>query len=316
MPEEQNVAGEQWTLEAIDILRHLGWTLHVEPGFDITCQGGRRRSAQRGIDALLSYIDPYNGRKNGVLLEAKSYQWRSINTSSISEWVDTLITKLECAEDAPELQEFECGVINTAILVIWTNDGRYNHTQYLDYLKNLRLPNKRTPLAVYILSNHDILRLCSIIDMKERIRLEEGIQEVSFFYPSVNQSSSLASDLFSLKYMYSSFVFAKAKKNVTYNNQTFSRDISIVFYFGKLELADLNFMYSAFKQAQLEDANEIRIYFYGQEEENRLEKREFKNRLEEEYCNPHAKKTPDIMLRHLNMFPDIPSGIITGRGYE
>ncbi|MBO8161977.1 MAG: hypothetical protein H0Z24_10150 [Thermosipho sp. (in: Bacteria)] len=315
MPEEQNVIGEQWTLESVSLLKHLGWSLHGQPNFDITCSQKTHKARSHGVDALLSYYDPYINRKNGVILESKSRKWESINTRTMSQWLEQLTATLECANNAPEVKEFDCHPINTGLLTIWCNDNNYNHEKFCDYLKSLKLPNKRNPFIVYVLSNYDILRLCSIITTKQDIKREDNITNVSFYYPSINQSIGISNEILNLKYMFSEFIFLKAKKIQKFGDITIPLDITVVFYFGSPTFREINFMYSALKAAQLEDVNEIRIYFYGSEEEGRMHKSEFKQRKEEELSISQLNKNTKVKIMHMNQYSDIPPNIIRGRGY-
>lgn len=56
----------------------------------------------------------------GIVVECKNRQMRSINQAELDKWLEELINAIECAQSAPELQDFDMGntMLNTGLLLI------------------------------------------------------------------------------------------------------------------------------------------------------------------------------------------------------
>ncbi|WHH59187.1 hypothetical protein [Petroclostridium sp. X23] len=301
MPEDQNVVGDYWTDETIALLTKLGWQQRGARNFDIDCSKHKKqRNGQgHGIDCLFSYYDPYLNRTNGIIVESKSRQWDGLSKSKLESFITQVMSCLECAQEASQLQEFGFDAINTALIVCWCNDGNYNHSQYIDRLRSLKYPLKLREMTIYLASNYDILRWCSIIDTMSSIK--NNSLEFKFCYPYiVNNNSDLCEDNYlTLFYLYSKYIFARNKVRKVLGDTTKVIEQSIVFYFDEVSLSGLQFMYDAFRQYQLQRADEFIIYLYINRSEHRECVDEFKRTINEQLTKNGSHKS--LVVRYMTV---------------
>jgi len=83
MPENQNTTGESWTRESVAILKQLGWTQKGSCNFDIECMHhtSNRKGQAHGVGSFFEYYDPYCKSQQGILVESKNWQFKSITPS-------------------------------------------------------------------------------------------------------------------------------------------------------------------------------------------------------------------------------------------
>ena len=76
----------------------------------------------------------------GIVVECKNRQMRSINQAELDKWLEELINAIECAQSAPELQDFDMGntMLNTGLLLVHANDS-FNSELFNKYLCNLKV---------------------------------------------------------------------------------------------------------------------------------------------------------------------------------
>ena len=88
MPENQNANGEHWTRESVSILKQLGWTQRGSCNFDIECihHVKERKGQKHGVDSFFEYYDPYYKSTQGILVESKCWEFKSITTANIKKY--------------------------------------------------------------------------------------------------------------------------------------------------------------------------------------------------------------------------------------
>lgn len=282
MSEEQQYQGDRWTTQTNNILKALGWGQIGDSNFDISCTnkvahktGDKSRKNPHGIDSLFSYFDPYKGKNNELIVESKNRKWEGLTKSTIQDFVKQLSMTVECARTSIELRNLGCTDISTGLLMIWCNEPElFKSKDYKNYLKNLQIKLKRTPIILYIASNEEILRWCSLIEKVKEIRTDSINKKFEFFYPSDMYSGGIVSasrqNHINLAYLFSSYIFAKSIEIETFRNgNTSSFNITHIFFFAVPSLEELEFMYSCIQNYQLEDCDEIKIHFYGEQTEFR-----------------------------------------------
>lgn len=293
MPEEQPILGNRWTIHAVDLLSDLGWNLRGDMNQDIPCtiQGGKK---SHGIDAFLTYFDPYQSRDIGLIIEAKYYSWNNINQSFIQKSLDKLFHIIECAPYSEEFNSkfnFDFVKVNTGILMIWSHDD-FDKNLFENYLQEIKIPRKHKALRISVLNNFDILKLYSIErTIKELISDSE---EFDIYYPSYSESDSLRGGKFvSLEYFHSKFIFGKMiQKRKISKYDTKSYNIAVIFYFDKLTFDCLEYMYLALRRFQLIE-EEILICYYDDPKYYRGQINEF----ERTYSKEEIKITFKPMIR-------------------
>lgn len=173
--------------------------------------------------------------------------------------------------------------------------------------QKITIRGKNNQYNVFVASNYDILRWCSLVETIDKLKTECSAFE--FFYPSIigdNATNLLKADYVTLFALYSKYIFATAKViEKQANGGSFPKKQSIVFNFDEVSLNSLQIMYDAFKQYQLEDADEYIIYLYQNKADVRVCVEEFKNiikRQQEEVLKKQQsdKKPVDITFRYLS----------------
>ncbi|OME30030.1 hypothetical protein NSS98_22515 [Paenibacillus sp. FSL E2-0274] len=304
MSEEQQYQGDRWTTQTKNILENLGWEQKGDANFDIPCVNKtthktreKDRKNPHGIDLVFSYYDPYKLKKLGVIVESKHRQWSGISRVEIEKFIDQLQMSIECAETSEIFGSIGCPPVKTGLLMIWCNEPeKFDDTQYREYLKQLRFTTKRSPITLYIASNTEILKWCSLIQKVNEIKVKSI--EFDYFYPSDifsgGDSSASRRAHVNLVHLFSSYIFAKSKQKVEVGDLTYSQDINHVFFFSEPTLEELNFMYSCIKKCQLEDAKELRIHLYNTESKYRVYIEQFKRSVEAGFKDQGIKKVLNI----------------------
>ncbi|MBS5915024.1 hypothetical protein P4H94_19010 [Paenibacillus macerans] len=304
MSEEQQYQGDRWTTQTKNILHKLGWTQKGDANFDIPCVNktthktrDRDRKNPHGIDLVFSFYDPYKLKDVGVIVESKHRHWSGINKSEIEKFIDQLQMSIECAGTSEIFRNIGCPPVKTGLLMIWCNEtDKFDDKQYREYLKQLRFTRKRNPITLYIASNTEILKWCSLIQKVNEIKTNSI--EFDYFYPSDifsgGDSSASRRAHVNLVHLFSSYIFAKSKQKLEFGDVTLTQDVNHVFFFSKPTLEELNFMYSCIKKCQLEDAKELRIHLYNTDTNYRVYIEQFKRTIEASYEQQGIKKTLNI----------------------
>lgn len=268
MGEDQNQIGELAEDRLVALLQGLGWEFWGE-NRDIPCTIRNHQDTEsHGVDAYMSYEDPYLKNQRGILVESKSKQWSSWNGGSLSDSADQALETLECVPNSDKFHEVFNGpnaqTINTAILGAYTNQGNYSREKVSEYTNDLEIKKKgRGQFNVIILDNYDLNRLASLhaefINIKQQFDGENN--SVGFYYPSLSDSISERTHLVSIEYLLSDFLFAKLKAVETSREKP--KDINVVFNFEDISHESLSFMLESLKAYQLMDGDEIWLYYYS-----------------------------------------------------
>lgn len=312
MSEEQQYQGNRWTTQTKNILHGLGWTQKGDENFDIPCvnKGAHKtrdkdRKNPHGIDTVFSFYDPYKLKDIGIIVESKHRQWDGITKSTIEEFVDQLRMAIECAETNETFREIGCFPVKTGLLMIWCNEPhKFNDQKYREYLKQLRFKTKkRNPITLYIASNTEILKWCSLIEKVNGIKNNSDTIEFGYYYPSDTfsggENSASKRGHVNIVHLFSEYIFAKSTQRVEFRNNTITQEINHIFFFSEPTLEELNFMYSCIKRRQLEYGDEIRIHLYTSDPKYRVFIEEFKRTVDEKFLKQKLKVALNIeyMLR-------------------
>lgn len=264
MPEEQGVAGDYWTEQAVRLLTACGWSQRGTTRRDIPCTVCRpkpKRATSHGVDAVVSYYNPFFSREIGVLVETKNYGWDNLNTARIQEWVSDLVKKLECVPQSERfVEEFNPDSVgfDTALLLIWCNTHeQYDRTTFADRVQQIDIPRRHANLRVFVASNSEIEQWRSLTTLHERLKAD--LDDFAVFYPSDGKSALQKRDLLSLELMYSKYVFGKGTRRDRRGDSTKE---SFVFMFEPATLDSLHLAYVAAKNIQLEECDELRFFLY------------------------------------------------------
>jgi hypothetical protein len=309
MPEEQQFQGNRWTTQTKAILTELGWRQRATSNFDIPCYnkllhktGTNDRKNSHGIDLMFSFQNPYSKSEQTVIVESKNRKWNGINTSSIQEFVDQLLMTIECARLHSDFYNSENTDISTGLLMIWCNEpALFREETYRNYLKKLKVPSKKRPIEIFIASNTEILRWCSLIEKVKELKTK--FKDFQFFYPgdhfSGGQTSPLRLNHITLSHLFSDYIFAKSKELITLGEHNIAINVHHVFFFAEPTLEELNFMYSCLSRYQFEDAEKLIIHLYGEQTKHRVAIDEFVRSKNESLKEQKSKLTisTDYMLK-------------------
>ncbi|AQS58439.1 hypothetical protein [Desulforamulus ferrireducens] len=317
MSEEQGVSGNHWTKGAVGLLTKLGWEQKGACNIDIPCTQHASRKNPHGIDIFFQYFEPYENKDLGIIVETKRRVWSGASSASIEEFLEQTISTLECAPYHPTFSEKYdfYGQVETALILIWyhSKDSKrtpeYDHDKYLQYISKVKAPRKRKEMNVFIASNYDILRWCSIIDTVEKICYEKKAH-FDYYYPCINHNNSLRKPYLSLVHLFSAYIFGKFSYIEDDGELGRTRHVSVVFSSDRPTLTNLMILYSAVKKYMLDDVHELWLYFYDDLLEYRSYCEQFKRSVKEE-LNKQQKKLK-IEILELPRYIDPPGWLWNG----
>lgn len=312
MPENQNANGEHWTKESVAIFKQLGWTQRGTSNFDIECTvHSSRRGQGHGVDSLFTYYDPYEQCEQGILVESKCWQFKSITSENIKKWLKQITDCLECMQVSRTVQELTTAPIKNAVLMCWAND-QYDYEEFRKRLNAVKIGSKKYECNLYIASNYEILKWCSLINTINKIKL--NCNEFKFVYPNVPTlgTNLVKANHVSLIHLYSKYTFAQAKVEVKTFRGSEIKDQLIVFCFEKATTYSLEFMYDMIKQLNLQDAQEYIFYLFDKETSVRQIVGEFTSRVNEQISGDLTNPSR-VIIKYLDIYEgmsNIPDTII------
>lgn len=314
MPEDQNANGEHWTRESVAILKQLGWTQRGTSNFDIECvhHSVLRRGQGHGVDSFFTYYDPYYQSDQGILVESKNWQFNSMTTENIKKWVKQITVCIECMQVSSTIQDLTQAPIQNALLMCWANDS-YDQATFTSRLKDVSIAGKKYECNIYVASNYEILKWCSLINTINE--LKRNSKEFKFIYPNIPTlgTNLVKADHITLVHLYSKYIFAQSKvERYNVSGGTDVVDQTVVFCFEPASAASLDFLYDLVKQLNLQASHEYIFYFYERETTIRQVVGEFKNRVASQVrgdiLNPSL-----IIIKYLDIFnglQNVPDNII------
>ena len=249
-----------------------------------------------GVDIFHKYYDPYKNQNIGIITECKNYQWQSINQSNMQKWFNQLLDTIECSQINESMGEYtsQCDGVNTGILLIHANDGKYNEEEFRKYLNQLKYPSKRCTTNIFIASNKEIEKWDSMFEYIEK-KFSNEKDKFGFYYPSILQSNLEKFPYITLTQLYSSYIFADNETEVSTSNygQTIINTIhqKIIFSFDKIGDNSFQYLLSMFRELQLQSANEYIFCFYPESKEDVEQINDkFKKYVETEFNNNKSEK--------------------------
>lgn len=302
MGEIQGVAGDYWTEKAVKLLSKCGWKPRGATRVDVPCTRHRNKKRSHGLDAVFSYYDPFLATEVGVIVETKYYAWSNITSSSLQDWVDRLAETLECAPYSSQFTEMfnRDGIaFKTGLLLVWCNTPDYDVSEFRGYLKSLHIRRKSANLRVFVASNFEICRWWSLLKWIGNLRREYN--DFKFFYPSVDGSTLQKTDSITLESLYSSYIFAKGKREQQVSSKTKEEvETAFVFLTENVSYEALELAYKVAKTFQLEECDALEFHVFGNELEHRVALADFKRALQK----PDIRYTTDV--RHITVLETLP----------
>lgn len=307
MPEDPGFNGSRWNNEASKLFSKLGWEKIGDSNIDIEGTDG----LQHGLDSIFRYEVTQGLGWEGIFVEAKYYSKKSFTTRKLQDWVKLINQKmleLRRSEDLyqkfPMLKDDRVQLQN-GILTIWIRDLNGDEKFYADFKNALReiyvvhgrgIPGRINRL--FVIENYHILKLCSIIDTVKDFRYEAdlGENEINFWYPATKNSPAISSKSLTIQYVFSKFIFLKAKKLTT--NQ---RDRNIVMYFGSRDFDNYVKLKEALLLYQFFD-NQIPLTIFNYQDDENF--RKIMPEVEKVYRNTGY---PEVEFRTMTRFDGLPA---------
>lgn len=314
MPENQNAIGEHWTKESVSIMKQLGWIQKGSCNFDIECihHVKERRGQMHGVDAFFEYYDPYYQTDQGILVESKNWQFKSITAANIKKWIKQITDCMECMQISSIIQDLSQAPIQNAVLMCWAND-EYIHEEFMDNLNKVGIGSKKYPCNIFIASNYEILRWCSLIN--EINNIKKHAKAFNFIYPNIPTlgTNLIMSEQLTLTQLYSKYIFAEVMQEVSnYHGGTDVINKLVVFCYEPASCISLDFLYDLIKRLNFQSYQVYEIYLYENETNIRQIVANFKNRVNAQ-IKGHLNKPSTIEVKYLDVFEglkSVPDGII------
>lgn len=230
---------------------------------EIECRRNNHNKRTHGLDLLMNFKNPYLGCKQGIIIECKNRQMKSITQDNINAWVAELINTIECSQSAQELVEVKTDNmnLNTGLLLVHANDEFKKHL-FDKYLSNLKVSNRRNPINIFVAGNEEIYRWNSLLNKIETIRSDD----FQFIYPSIEGSNMEKGKYITINQLYSKYIFAQDLAMETkYKNGTSYKEPKkrkIMISFDEISRNCFKYMWSMFKEFQFQDAEEMVFIFY------------------------------------------------------
>lgn len=269
MGEQANKIGKKLEGFGEKLFTGFGWS---ELARDIEIQCGRKslhKKQTHGLDLLMNFNNPYLGSKQGIVIECKNRQMKSITQAEIDNWIAELINAIECAQSAPELIDVKTDDmnLNTGLLLIHANDTFEKHL-FDKYLSNLKVLARRNPINIFVAGNEEINRWNSLRDKMEKAYSER----FQFIYPSIEGSNMERGKYITINQLYSRYVFAQDITETKRIEDGIEYPVpltkKILISFDEISIDSFKYIWSMFKSFQFQDAKELVFLFYPQKKDD------------------------------------------------
>lgn len=251
-----------------NFLPNLGW-IELAHDREIKCTRTSHKKQTHGIDLLCKFDNPYTTTQQGIIIECKNRQMKSITKSEIEKWVKELINNIECAQSAPELSDVDLSnaPLNTGLLLIHANEA-FDADKYYGYLNELHFPNRRNPINIFIAAN-DKINLWTSLFAKIKSNYNNNF---SFLYPSINGYSKKAQNTLTINGMYSRYLFAQSTYTISkgsgINTYKEPHTQNIMFFLDEISINNFKYAWSMFKHYQLQGEERYVFVFYPRDKDD------------------------------------------------
>ena len=275
MGEKAKSIGEKLEGFGEKLFEGFGWQ-EITRDLEIKCKKSTHKNANggskqtHGVDLLHLVDDPYLGRTIGVITECKNRQWSGIPLSTIQQWLGELVNTIECTKNSNEIKELDiCSAnINTGILLINCNDGKFEKDKFYEYLSKLTISNKRDPINIYISGNDRIEQWHALRKKIEEYRFKYKQGSFKLVYPSIDNSKRSEEDYIVVTHLFSKYIFAVHNYYIGENSHNpgmpnmIARRRYVIFSFDKHTKESFKYLCSMFKYFQFEEGQEYLFCFY------------------------------------------------------
>lgn len=244
-----------------NLFSDFGWT-ELARDKEIKCTRTSHKKKTHGIDLLFKNSNPYSNIAQGIILECKNRQMRSISKGEIEKWVKELVNNVECAQSAAELSDvhLEGTALNTGLLLIHAND-EFDQEGFYKSLSGIQLPNRRNPINIFIAGNDKIDEWTSLLG-----KAKSYGDTFSFLYPSINGYSKVIQRAVTISSLYSKYILAQSTYYSDESNSGIAYKAphtqSIMFVLDEICVENFKYAWSMFKHFQMQGTEKYCFVFY------------------------------------------------------
>ena len=102
MGEQAGKIGKKLEGYGENLFQGFGWN-ELARDTEIKCNRKTAHAKQtHGLDLLMNFYNPYLDGMQGIVVECKNRQMKSITQSEIDKWLSEFINAIECAQSASE----------------------------------------------------------------------------------------------------------------------------------------------------------------------------------------------------------------------
>lgn len=260
MGEQASKIGKKLEGFGENLFSDLGWT---EPARDkeIKCTRSAHKKKTHGIDLLFKYSNPYANISQGIIVECKNRQMKSITKGEIEKWVKELIHNLECSQSAAELSDvhLDGASLNTGLLLVHANDI-FDQESFYKSLSGLQISNRRNPINIFIAGNDKIDEWTALLNKAK------SYDNFSFLYPSINGSSKVTQRAVTINSLYSKYILAQSVYYSEGSNGGMAYKVphtqSTMFFLDDVCTENFKYAWSMFKHFQMQGTDRYCFAFY------------------------------------------------------
>lgn len=269
MGENAKKIGEKLESFGSKLFKGFGWN-ELARDREIKCTRENKHNKEtHGIDLLMDFYNPYLNGRQGIVVECKNRQMKSINKSEIGIWVNELINEIECAQRTKELSDVDLNntALFTGLLLIHAND-EFREDLYKKYISNIKVAKRKNPINILIAGNREIERWNALIEY-----INSNYNETfEFVYPSINGSNMLRAKHITINNLYSKYVFAQSatiiEKEKNGYKSTEPQVKKTMFIFDEICKETFKYAWSMFKYYQFQDADKLEFVFYPRKKDD------------------------------------------------
>ena len=281
MGEKAKSIGEKLEGFGEKLFEGFGWN-EIIRDLEIQCKKSTHKNKAdkskrtHGVDLLHRFNDPYINQTIGVITECKNRTWAGIGKGTIQQWFNELVNTIECTKNSNEIKDLDLhgANINTGILLINCNDGKFDKEKFYEYLSMLEITNKRDPINIFIAGNDKIDQWHALLKKIQFYKSQYSDSIFKIVYPSIENSKRSEEEYITVTHLFSRYVFAvhnyyieESSANIGMTNKI-ARRRYVIFSFDKHTKDSFKYLCSMFKYFQLEEGQEYVFCFYPQKAED------------------------------------------------
>lgn len=239
------------------LFQNLGWDLLAQ-NLEISCINKNHKNHKNndkkthGIDLLFKYNNPFNNRKEAIIVECKNRQWKEFTPANLNLWTEELLNTVECASISSEVSSYiqDCTLIG-GILLFNSSDEIYTKDKARKNLAQINIPKRKSPLMLYIADTNMLEKWYSLNTIIDKIK-KDNINNFRIIYPSINESEWTPDSTIIPSFLFSDYIISSYMKElVLIPGQKNLVEHKTIFVFEKVSLEAVQYLKSMINTLQL-----------------------------------------------------------------